>query len=162
MSISYEAICAFLYREARLLDDRAWDEWLTCYAPDVTYWMPAWDDDDQITEDPQSQISLIYYPNRDGLEDRVFRIKTERSGASTPEPRTSHNVTNVEVLEVRGDEFDVRYNFHTLNHRYKVTDQFFGTMFVTLRKSDDGLLISNKKIVLKNDYIRQVIDVYHI
>ncbi|WP_018236982.1 benzoate 1,2-dioxygenase small subunit [Ensifer sp. BR816] len=162
MSISYEAICAFLYREARLLDDRAWDEWLTCYASDVTYWMPAWDDDDQITEDPQSQISLIYYPNRDGLEDRVFRIKTERSGASTPEPRTSHNVTNVEVVEVRGDEVDVRYNFHTLNHRYKVTDQFFGTMFITLRKSTDGLLISSKKIVLKNDYIRQVIDVYHI
>ncbi|MGI0526612.1 benzoate 1,2-dioxygenase small subunit [Rhizobium giardinii] len=162
MSISYGAICAFLYREARLLDDREWDEWLTCYAPDVTYWMPAWDDDDQLTEDPHSQISLIYYPNRDGLEDRVFRIKTERSGASTPEPRTSHNVTNVEVLEARGEEVDVRYNFHTLNHRYKVTDQFFGTMFVTLRKSDDVLLIASKKIVLKNDYIRQVIDVYHI
>ncbi|WOS62445.1 benzoate 1,2-dioxygenase small subunit [Sinorhizobium fredii] len=162
MSISYDAICAFLYREARLLDDRAWDEWLTCYASDVTYWMPAWDDDDQLTEDPQSQISLIYYPDRDGLEDRVFRIKTERSGASTPEPRTSHNVTNVEVLAARGDEVDVRYNFHTLNHRYKVTDHFFGTMFVTLRKIEDGLLISNKKIVLKNDYIRQVIDVYHI
>ncbi|ASY71038.1 benzoate 1,2-dioxygenase small subunit [Sinorhizobium fredii] len=162
MSISYDAICAFLYREARLLDDRAWDEWLTCYASDVTYWMPAWDDDDQLTEDPQSQISLIYYPDRDGLEDRVFRIKTERSGASTPEPRTSHNVTNIEVLAARGDEVDVRYNFHTLNHRYKVTDHFFGTMFVTLRKSEDGLLISNKRIVLKNDYIRQVIDVYHI
>ena len=162
MSISYDTICAFLYKVARLLDDRQWDEWLTCYAPDVTYWMPAWDDDDQITEDPQSQISLIYYPTRDGLEDRVLRIKTERSGASTPEPRTSHNVTNVEVLAVRGNEVDVRYNFHTLNHRYKVTDQFFGTMFVTLRTTDGETLISAKKIVLKNDYIRQVIDVYHV
>ena len=162
MSISYDTACAFLYREARLLDDREWDEWLTCYAPDVTYWMPAWDDDDQLTEDPQSEISLIFYPSRDGLEDRVFRIKTERSGASTPEPRTSHNVTNVELLADRGEEVDVRYNFHTLNHRYKVTDHFFGTMFVTLRKSGDGLVISRKKIVLKNDYIRQVIDVYHI
>ncbi len=162
MSISYHAICAFLYREARLLDDREWAEWLTCYAPDASYWMPAWDDDDQITEDPQSQISLIYYPNRDGLEDRVFRIQTERSSASTPEPRTSHNVTNVEVLADRGDEVDVRYNFLTLNHRYKVTDQFFGTTFVTLRKSGDALLITSKKIVLKNDYIRQVIDIYHI
>ncbi|MCA1442961.1 benzoate 1,2-dioxygenase small subunit [Ensifer sp. IC4062] len=162
MNISYETACAFLYREARLLDDREWDEWLTCYAPDVTYWMPAWDDDDQLTEDPQTQISLIYYPSRDGLEDRVFRIKTERSGASTPEPRTSHNVTNVEFVENRGDEVDLRYNFHTLNHRYKVTDHFFGTMFVTLRRSDGRLVISRKKIVLKNDYIRQVIDVYHI
>ena len=114
MSISDDEIRAFLYREARLLDDREWDEWLTCYAPDVTYWMPAWDDDDQLTEDPHTQISLIFYPSRDGLEDRVFRIKTERSGASTPEPRTSHNVNNIELLARRDAEVDIRYNFHTL------------------------------------------------
>ena len=159
---SHAAICAFLYREARHLDDREWKAWLDCYAPDASYWMPAWDDDDRITEDPQSQISLMNYPDRDGLEDRVFRIETERSGASTPEPRTSHSVTNVEVLADRGDEVDVRYNFHTLSQRYNTTDQFFGTTFVTLRRQGDGMVIAAKKIVLKNDYIRQVIDVYHV
>ncbi|MFT0174089.1 benzoate 1,2-dioxygenase small subunit [Paraburkholderia mimosarum] len=162
MSNDYQKICATLYREARLLDDRQWEAWLACYAEDVTYWMPAWDDDDQLTDDHQTQISLMYYPDRGGLEDRVFRIKTERSGASMPEPRTSHNVTNVEVLADRGDEVDVRYNFHTLNHRYKTTDQFFGTMFVTMRRAGDDFLIAYKKIVLKNDYIRQVLDVYHV
>jgi benzoate/toluate 1,2-dioxygenase beta subunit len=162
MSFDYQRICAFLYREARLLDERQWDEWLLTYAEDVTYWMPAWDDDDQLTEDPQSQISLIYYPDRSGLEDRVFRIKTECSSASMPEPRTGHGVHNVELLAERGDEVDLRYNFHTLSHRYKVTDQYFGTVFVTLRKAGDGFLISRKKIVLKNDYIRQIIDIYHV
>ena len=62
----------------------------------------------------------------------------------------------------RGSEVDVRYNFHTLNHRYKATDQFFGTMFVTLRRNGEGLVIAATRIVLKNDYIRQVIDVYHV
>ncbi len=85
MSVDCQKICAVLYREARLLDDRQWDEWLACYAEDVMYWMPAWDDDDQLTDDHETQISLMYYPNRGGLEDRVFRIKTERSGASMPE-----------------------------------------------------------------------------
>ena len=42
MSADYQNICAALYREARLLDDRQWDAWLDCYAEDVTYWMPAW------------------------------------------------------------------------------------------------------------------------
>ena len=162
MSFDYATICAALYREARLLDDRQWDEWLACYAADVTYWMPAWDDDDRLTDDPQSQISLMYYPDRGGLEDRVFRIKTERSSASMPEPRTAHTVANVEVLAQRDDEVDVRYNFSTLSHRYRATDQFFGMMFVTLRRAGDALLIANKKIVLKNDYIRQVLDVYHV
>jgi len=162
MSATYQRICDALYRESRLLDDRQWDDWLTCYAQDVDYWMPAWDDNDQITEDPRSQISLMYYSDRGGLEDRVFRIKTERSGASTPEPRTCHNITNVEIVAERDDEVDVRYNFNTLSHRYKRTDQYFGTVHATLRKDADALLISRKKIVLKNDYIRQVLDVYHV
>ena len=76
MSISYENICAFLYREARYLDDRDWDSWLALYDENATFWMPAWDDDGELTDDPQSQISLIYYARRAGLEDRVFRIRT--------------------------------------------------------------------------------------
>lgn len=159
---NYNAICAFLYREARYLDDREWDQWLEMYDTAVEYWMPAWDDDDQLTEDPHSQISLIYYPNRNGLEDRIFRLKTERSSASMPEPRTNHMLSNVEVLAERGQEIDVRYNFHTLSHRYKTTDHFFGVVYVTLVEAEGGYLIRRKKIVLKNDYIRQVIDVYHI
>ncbi|MDO1583266.1 benzoate 1,2-dioxygenase small subunit [Rhizobium oryzicola] len=162
MSAIYDRVCAFLYREARFLDDRNWDAWLTCYAEDASYWMPAWDDDDQLTEDPQSEISLIYYGDRSGLEDRIFRIKTERSGASTPEPRTSHMIANIEILDERETEIDLRYNFHTLNHRYKITDHFFGTVSLTLRRNGEGFLISAKKVVLKNDYIRQVIDIYHI
>jgi benzoate/toluate 1,2-dioxygenase beta subunit len=125
--------------------------------------MPSWDDDDQLTEDPQSEISLIYYPNRNGLEDRVFRIKTERSSASMPEPRTNHMISNVEILADRSDSLDVRYNFHTLSHRYKVTDHFFGSIFLTLKVVSDGSFqITRKKIVLKNDYISQVIDIYHV
>ncbi len=162
MNADYNAICAFLYREARLLDDREWDEWLELYDTNVEYWMPAWDDDDQLTQDPQSQISLIYYPNRNGLEDRVFRIKTERSSASMPETRINHMLTNVEVVAERSDGVDIRYNFHTLSHRYKATDHFFGTIFLTLGKSESGFIITRKKIVLKNDYIRQLIDIYHI
>ncbi len=162
-SVDYAAICAFLYREVRHLDDREFEPWLELYAPEAEYWMPSWDDDDQLTEDPHSQISLIYYPNRNGLEDRVFRIKTERSSASMPEPRTNHMLTNVEVLEDRGESVDIRYNFHTLSHRYKVTDHYFGTIYATLRKGGDaGYLFTRKKIVLKDDYIRQVVDIYHL
>jgi benzoate/toluate 1,2-dioxygenase beta subunit len=50
----------FLYQEARYLDDRDWDAWLALYAPDVEFWMPSWDDDDRQTEDPQTEISLIW------------------------------------------------------------------------------------------------------
>ncbi len=68
-SVSIEAVSQFLYREARFLDDEQWDEWLAVLCPSASFCMPLWDDDDRLTEDPQSEISLIYYPDRQGLED---------------------------------------------------------------------------------------------
>ena len=117
---SIEHIAQFLYQEARFLDDEQWDDWIECYAPSASFWMPAWDDDDQLTTDPQSEISLIYYPDRQGLEDRVFRIKTERSSATMPDTRTSHNISNIEVIERDGDKVTVRFNWNTLSEPYRV------------------------------------------
>jgi benzoate/toluate 1,2-dioxygenase beta subunit len=132
--ITQNMIEQFLYREARYLDDREFEKWLECYADDVVYWMPSWDDNDQLVEDPQRDISLIYYANKGGLEDRVFRIRTERSSAtSLPEPRTSHNISNVEVIERRGDVVDIRFNWHTMYFRYKTVDPYYGTSFYTRR-----------------------------
>ncbi|MGM7666611.1 benzoate 1,2-dioxygenase small subunit [Microbacterium sp. A93] len=161
--ITLETVRAFLYREARLLDDRAFDEWLECYHPDSEFWMPAWDDNDELTEDPQSEISLIYYDNRGGIEDRVFRIKTDRSSAtSMPAPRTGHNLTDIEVLGRDGDQVQVRFNWFTLYYRYQSTDTYFGTSYYTIDLSADGPVIRSKKVVLKNDYIHHVVDIYMI
>lgn len=162
MSMNIEQVQAFLFREARLLDDKQWDDWLACYHPAAEFWMPSWDDDGELTRDPQREISLIYYPNRGGLEDRVFRIKTERSAASTPEPRTGHNLHNIEIVSQQGEEVQVRYNWQTLSYRYNTTDSHFGTTHLTLDLSSGQPLIKRKYIVLKNDYIHHVIDVYHL
>ena len=162
MCMNIEQVQAFLFREARLLDDKQWDDWLACYHPAAEFWMPSWDDDGELTRDPQREISLIYYPNRGGLEDRVFRIKTERSAASTPEPRTGHNLHNIEIVSQQGEEVQVRYNWQTLSFRYNTTDSHFGTTHVTLDLSSGQPLIKRKYIVLKNDYIHHVIDVYHL
>ena len=159
----HRRIADFLYHEARCLDDRAWDAWLACYAPDAEFWMPAWDDDDRLTEDPQTEISLIWYGDRGGLEDRVFRIRTDRSSAtSLPEPRTSHNISNVEIVGRAGDAAEIRFNWLTLSYRYKTTDLYFGTSFYTLDLAGAAPLIRRKRVVLKNDCIHQVVDIYHI
>ena len=161
--LSLEAVTQFLYREARFLDDRDWDSWLAFYAPDVEFWMPAWDDDDKLTEDPQREISLIWYGHKGGLEDRVFRIRTERSSAtSLPEPGTSHNISNVEILEQASGVIKLRFNWVTFSYRYKTTDTYYGTSFYTLDTSEPQPLIKRKKVILKNDYIHHVVDIYQI
>lgn len=161
-AISIEQVAAFIYREARLLDDEQWDDWLACYHEDVEFWMPSWDDDDRLVTNPQTEISLIYYPNKSGLEDRVFRIKTERSSATMPDTRTSHNISNLEILQQQGAVLTVRFNWHTLSHRYKTTYSHFGMSRYVIDFSGDSAKILNKYVVLKNDYIHQVIDIYHI
>ena len=161
-AVTIENVKAFLYREARLLDDEQWDEWLECYAPTVQFWMPSWDDDGKLVTDPQREISLIYYPSRQGLEDRVFRIKTERSSATMPDTRTSHNISNVEIVQQDGDVVTVRFNWHTLSFRYKTSYSYFGMSRYQIDFSGAQPKILDKYIVLKNDYIAQVIDIYHI
>ena len=57
---------------------------------------------------------------------------------------------------------EIRYNFNTLSHRYRETSHFFGTVFCSLDISGETPVITRKKVILNNDYINQVIDVYHL
>ncbi|GLU33891.1 benzoate 1,2-dioxygenase small subunit [Trinickia caryophylli] len=161
-TISHADVASFLYRECRLLDDKCWDEWLECYHRDAEFWMPSWDDDEQLVTDHEREISLIYYPNRQGLEDRVFRIKTERSSATMPETRTSHNLANIELEREERGVCTVRFNWHTLSFRHRETVTYFGMSRYAIDFSGGGPLIVNKYVVLKNDYINQLIDIYHV
>ena len=50
----------------------------------------------------------------------------------------------------------------THNYRYGVTDTYWGTSFYTVDVASSAPLITAKKVILKNDRIHHVIDVYHI
>src|SRR5207237_10540789 len=96
--LSYDAIQAFLYHEARAQSEKRWADWLACYADDASFFMPSWDDDDKVTTDPMREVSLIYYPNKQGMEDRVFRMETDLSRAWRPYTRCDRAISNVWML----------------------------------------------------------------
>jgi benzoate/toluate 1,2-dioxygenase beta subunit len=160
--LSYETIQSFLYQEARALDEKRWADWLACYADDVRFYMPSWDDDDKLTTDPRNEVSLIYYPNKQGLEDRVFRIETDRSSASTPDTRVNHAIANIEILAQDDKTCEVCFNWTTHSFRYDIIDVYFGTSRYKIDTSGEKPLIKDKYVVLKNDYIHHMLDVYHI
>jgi benzoate/toluate 1,2-dioxygenase subunit beta len=160
--LNTEAVQAFLFQEARAQADKRWDDWLACYAEDATFHMPAWDDDAELTSDPQNEVSLIYYANRQGLEDRVFRIGTERSSATIPDTRWNRSISNVEILKQDEGSVEVAFNWTTHSYRYKHTDVYFGTARCTLDTRGSKPLIKRKVVVLKNDYIHHVLDVYQV
>lgn len=160
--LSYQAIQAFVYAEARALDEHRWADWLAHYADDVEFFMPSWDDDDKVTTDPHNEVSLIYYPSKQGLEDRVFRIQTDRSSATTPDTRTGHAINNLEILAQDETSCTVTFNWTTHSFRYDIVDVYFGTSQYTLDTSGPTPLIKRKYVVLKNDYIHHLLDIYHI
>ncbi|MGN1286849.1 MAG: aromatic-ring-hydroxylating dioxygenase subunit beta, partial [Bradyrhizobium sp.] len=80
---------ATIYREARLLDTGEWADWVAMYSEDAVYWVPAWLDEYTTTNDPNTQVSLLYHYARRGLEERIARLErliSRNSGNSSMPP----------------------------------------------------------------------------
>jgi len=101
-------ICTrLLAREARLLDARRYDEWLSMFAPECLYWVPASEDGG----DPRREVAVAF-DDRRRLEDRVFRLGSDYAWSQQPGSRTSRLVSNVEVFATRDPDFVMtRSNF---------------------------------------------------
>ena len=144
------------------LDQRELDAWIALYAEDAEYWLPCWDDEFTLTDNPNNELSLIYYGSRAGLEDRIFRLRTERSLASTPLPRTCHMINIAKVSEDKNGAIVVHSNWTTHAYRLSKAHSFFGQQTHTLRIMDGELKIAKRKIVVANDRIPNVLDIYSV
>lgn len=154
-------VVRLLMREAEMVDTRRWDEWLELMTQDVEYWIPAWNSEIELTSDPDNELSLIYYNSRAGLEDRVRRIKSGRSVASTPMPRTCHFVTNIRT-DFRADgtcAVDANWQVHSYRDERTTTSYGF-YHYLLVPAASDGWRIRKKKIIVLNSLISTVLDIY--
>ena len=155
---------AFLYQEALLLDRGDYEGWLKLFTTDCLFWMPAWRDDGTQTEDPDRELSLIYYRGRRNLEDRVQRIRSPFSIASRVMPRVAHAISN--VLVETADDTKVRLASSFVVNVYDVRSNrshaYFGRYEHELRLESGAWKISRKIIRLMNDVVPTLLDVYGI
>ena len=87
-----------LEREARLLDQLRYDDWLALYAPECVYWVPSTPN----AGDPRREIAIMF-DDRRRLEDRVYRLRTGFAWSQAPASRTVRLVTNVEVFSTASE-----------------------------------------------------------
>lgn len=151
---------ALLYRQARLLDERRWQDWLDLFTEDCEYWVPAWLSEQRQTEDPDTQVSLIYYDLRSRLADRVWRVQSGTSVASDPMPRTCHAITNIQVDEAGDDAIRLFAAFRVDYHWRAQSQAYFGHYQHTLRREGADWRIARQKISVLNDYIPTLLDFY--
>jgi 3-phenylpropionate/cinnamic acid dioxygenase small subunit len=151
-----------LFAEAACLDERRWDDWLALFTPDCEYWIPAWRDELTLVTDPAREISILYFKGRARLEERVSRITAGLSAASVPLPRTAHMVTNVRIVQRDDARLEVRANWQALACRFDQVSTLFGAYEYSLVRGADRWRIGRKKIILLNDVIDTVLDIYHV
>lgn len=96
-------IHAILFREADCLDDGRWEEWLSMYSEDCSYWVPARPGQ----TDPTSEVSIAF-DDRQRLEQRIVRMQHKRAHALRPPPETIRIVGNIAVDEALQDEVRIR------------------------------------------------------
>ena len=145
--------------EGLALDRKDWDLWLSLYMPEASYWVPAWSDEGEPTSDPRRELSLIYYRDRGGLEDRVFRLRTGKSPAATLSFRTCH-FSQLMSVDQDGDRLLVRANWQTQSLVDGEPVSYYGWADYVLRSVDDHWRIASKTTTLVNDRSNTLIDFY--
>jgi 3-phenylpropionate/cinnamic acid dioxygenase small subunit len=133
----------FLFREARMLDERCFHDWLTLFTDDCLYWAPV--RSNRIGRDAKNEISRYgdaahFEDDKKSLTGRVKRMDTGMAWAETPASRTRHLISNVEV-EAGASEREILVRSAFIVYRTHLeTDQeiYGGGRIDTLRRADDG------------------------
>lgn len=135
-----------LYREARLLDDRRYREWLEMFGEDASYWIPC----NGEGTDPEREITLVY-EDLPRLRDRVDRLASGMAHAQTPPSRTKRLISNVEVGDSTEDAATVSSAVILYELRRGRERVFAGRYEHSLRRVEGNWKIATKKAVLINN-----------
>lgn len=106
----------FLYREARLLDQREYVQWRALFGPTGVYWVPANDTE----ADPQLNCSIIYATGQQ-LDDRLTRAGSGHFWADQPPIKSVHTVSNISIEPLSASQ--IRLSANQVIYLFRENDQ---------------------------------------
>lgn len=148
---SLREIEAFLVREARLLDERRFEEWMDLFTEEGVYWAPSRPNQ----ENPLTEVS-IFFDDRSLMELRIGRLRHKRIHIETPQSRTVRLLSGstVESFDTQLQQISVLSKFMALEYRPGIpggTQRVFGGDYLhTLKRTGDEFKIIRKKVTLIN------------
>jgi ethylbenzene dioxygenase subunit beta len=155
----------FLFREARLLDEGRFREWLELLADDIRYWMPSMgrryraaskalttanaDHRRQTEFSGEGEVALLD-ETKESLEKRVARLESGMAWAEDPPSQTCHIISNIAVLEGNRDtQVNTHSNFVLYRTRGESEQDFYvGRRHDILRWVGADWRIAYRKILL--------------
>ena len=150
-----------MYREARLLDERRFDDWLALFAEDATYWIPAREtrpDGDKASA--PEELALIA-DDKKFLIERVRRLQSPLAHAERPPSRTRRFVSNVEIVGEADGALDVHSNLLLYQSRLERTESLFvGKREDKIRRKHDGFEIAARKVLIDQTLLPRSLSVF--
>jgi 3-phenylpropionate/cinnamic acid dioxygenase small subunit len=141
----------FLYSEARLLDERRFDDWLDLFTSDCRYWVPLMSTRER---DGGAEVSgnrdLAHFDdNKATLTLRVRRLATNFAFAEDPPSRTVRMVSNVQAEPGANGEVNAFSNLVLYRSRLETTVNLFAARREdVLRRNGAGFSIARRKVLL--------------
>lgn len=153
----------FLFREARLLDERQFQQWLALVAEDIRYVVPS---RHVPTLDPALRGTEAFHAAEQELEGegvegcplrdedfftlaiRVDRMYKVNAWAENPPARTRRYLSNIEVAR-QGEELLVYSNFQLFYSRHQRDNfNYYGQRRDLLRPDGDSFKLARREVIL--------------
>jgi 3-phenylpropionate/cinnamic acid dioxygenase small subunit len=153
----------FLYREAELLDERRYEEWLELLSDDIRYWMPMRRNvrfGELEREFTREGLDINWFDEgKVTLTQRVQQILTGVHWAEEPLSRLCHMISNIQLLHVSPSalepvEVTVKCRFLIYRNRVETeTDILVGKREDVLRRVDGQWNIAQRKVILDQNVL---------
>lgn len=165
MLLQREEVVSLLHHEARLLDERRFDEWLQLLTDDVVYLMAVRNtlyttDSRAITllegsASKQSEPLVFLEEDKSSLAMRIARLQTGMAWAEEPASRTRRLVSNIEVgAGQAASELKLCSNFAVYRNRLETdSDLYVGRREDVVRHVDGAWRIARRNIVFDQNVI---------
>jgi 3-phenylpropionate/cinnamic acid dioxygenase small subunit len=142
-----KALVEFVYHEARLIDEKRFDEWFDLFAEDGRYWMPL------ARGQPQDAgHTSLFDEDKLLLKIRIERLRNPKS-YSQAHPSWCQHVLQAPSIEQRdaGKGIAVlRTAFMYLEYQEDQQQVYAGVAWHHLKRGEKGMRIALKKIELLN------------
>jgi 3-phenylpropionate/cinnamic acid dioxygenase small subunit len=142
-----KTLIEFVYREARLIDEKRFDEWYDLYADDCRYWMPL------MRGQPQGAAhTSLFDEDKLLLKLRIERLRNPKS-YSQAHPSWCQHILQTPSIESRDLQMKIvvlRSPFVYLEYQADQQEVYAGVAWHHLRCGGEGIVITLKKIDLLN------------
>jgi 3-phenylpropionate/cinnamic acid dioxygenase small subunit len=135
----------FLQFEARLLNERQFEQWLTLLTDDVCFWVPL-----RHGQESGEHEASLFFDHRELIEARINRLRHPRIWSQLPPVHAMRIVANSMLDEAYHDNATVHSQFIMLDFRLGTQRVFGGTYEHVLRNVDGQFRIARKTVRLVN------------